>query len=67
MIQTVRVALLFTYLWNNIYLSSEYHSMAAKPLHPLVQWAQRESCLYLTVEIDKVEQLNVTPKDLHVK
>uniref|UniRef100_F1LDG6 CS domain-containing protein n=1 Tax=Ascaris suum TaxID=6253 RepID=F1LDG6_ASCSU len=41
--------------------------MAAKPLHPLVQWAQRESCLYLTVEIDKVEQLNVTPKDLHVK
>ncbi|VDM38990.1 unnamed protein product [Toxocara canis] len=41
--------------------------MAAKPLHPLVQWAQRESLIYLTIEVDKVEAINITPKDLHIK
>ncbi|VDK53417.1 unnamed protein product [Anisakis simplex] len=41
--------------------------MATKPLNPLVQWAQREQLLFLTIEVDKVEALDITAKNLHVK
>ena len=40
---------------------------ATAKLHPLVQWAQREKVLFLTIEVDKVAELNVTDKQLHVK
>uniref|UniRef100_A0A0N5AUY6 CS domain-containing protein n=1 Tax=Syphacia muris TaxID=451379 RepID=A0A0N5AUY6_9BILA len=40
---------------------------AATKLHPLVQWAQREKVLFLTIEIDKITELNVTEKELQVK
>lgn len=40
---------------------------AASTLHPLVEWAQREKLLYLTVEVDNVSDLEVTDKSLHVK
>uniref|UniRef100_A0A0R3S0A9 CS domain-containing protein n=1 Tax=Elaeophora elaphi TaxID=1147741 RepID=A0A0R3S0A9_9BILA len=36
-------------------------------LHPLVQWAQRDKLLYLTIEIDDVADLQITEKSLHVK
>ncbi|VDN60595.1 unnamed protein product [Dracunculus medinensis] len=39
----------------------------AAVIHPLIQWAQREKCLYLTVEIDKINELNVTEKSIKVK
>ncbi|MFH4975873.1 hypothetical protein AB6A40_002582 [Gnathostoma spinigerum] len=41
--------------------------MATATLHPLVQWAQREKILYLTVAIDKVDECNVTGKNVHIK
>lgn len=36
-------------------------------LHPLVEWAQRETYLYLTVEVDDVAHLQISDKALHVK
>lgn len=43
------------------------NSTMATALHPLVQWAQRDKLLYLTIEIDNVADLQITDKSLHVK
>ncbi|KAL4003275.1 hypothetical protein ACH3XW_6920 [Acanthocheilonema viteae] len=43
------------------------NSTTATALHPLVQWAQRDKLLYLTVEIDNVADLQITENSLHVK
>ncbi|VDK87846.1 unnamed protein product [Onchocerca ochengi] len=43
------------------------NSTTATTLHPLVQWAQRDKLLYLTIEIDNVTDLQITDKSLHVK
>ncbi|CAG9535769.1 unnamed protein product [Cercopithifilaria johnstoni] len=43
------------------------NSTMATALHPLVQWAQRDKLLYLTIEIDNVADLQITEKSLHVK
>ncbi|VDN02723.1 unnamed protein product [Thelazia callipaeda] len=36
-------------------------------LHPLIQWAQSDKLLFLTVEIDDVQELQIGDKSLHVK
>lgn len=41
--------------------------MVAPSLHPMVEWAQRDKLLYLTVEIDNVVDLEVSSQSLHVK
>nr|CDP93307.1 Bm7377 [Brugia malayi] len=38
------------------------NSTTATALHPLVQWAQRDKLLYLTIEIDNVVDLQITEK-----
>ncbi|EJW83188.1 hypothetical protein WUBG_05900 [Wuchereria bancrofti] len=43
------------------------NSTTATALHPLVQWAQRDKLLYLTIEIDNVVDLQITEKSLQVK
>lgn len=43
------------------------NSTMATALHPLVQWAQRDKLLYLTIEIDNVSDLQITDNSLHVK
>ncbi|VDK30033.1 unnamed protein product [Gongylonema pulchrum] len=41
-------------------------SSALPTLHPLVEWAQRDKILYLTVEIDNVNDLDITDKSLRI-